>query len=90
VFWWRFVFRVIIGAKIIYQSFLLRKPNRIACYYFAFSIKEIINTLVFIANQTIFISLIFAALLQAVYNLVFNTKNTQIINSRLISILSLK
>jgi hypothetical protein len=45
------------------------------CYYFALSIKENINTLVLIAKQTIFIGLVFAAFLQAVYNLVFSTKN---------------
>jgi hypothetical protein len=61
-----------------------------ACYYFAFSIKENIDTLVFITKQIIFISLVFAIFLQAVYNLIFSTKNTQIINSRLIFILSLE
>jgi hypothetical protein len=66
------------------------KPNRITCYYFAFSVKENTNTLAFITKQIILISLVFAAFLQAVYNLVFSTKSTQIINNKLISILSLK
>jgi hypothetical protein len=60
------------------------------CYYFALSIKENINTLALIAKQTIFIGLVFAVFLQAVYSLVFGTKNMQIIDSRLISMLSLE
>jgi hypothetical protein len=70
--------------------FFFCKPNRIACYYFAFSIKENIDTLALIAKQIILISLVFAVFLQAVYSLVFGTKNTQIINNKLISILSLE
>jgi hypothetical protein len=58
------------------NCFFFRKPNRITYYYFAFSIKENIDTLALIAKQTILISLVFAAFLQAVYNLVFGTKNT--------------
>jgi hypothetical protein len=61
-----------------------------ACYYFALSVKENIDTLVLIAKQTILIGLVFAAFLQVVYSLVFSTKNTQIINSRLISMPSLE
>jgi hypothetical protein len=60
------------------------------CYYFALSVKENIDTLALIAKQIIFISLVFAMFLQAVHSLVFSTKNTQIIDSRLISILSLE
>jgi hypothetical protein len=59
-------------------------------YYFAFSVKENTDTLAFITKQTILIGLVFAAFLQAVYSLVFGTKNTQIINSKLISMLSLE
>jgi hypothetical protein len=61
-----------------------------ACYYFALSIKKNINTLALIAKQTILIGLVFAVFLQTVYNLVFSTKNIQIINNKLISILSLE
>jgi hypothetical protein len=60
------------------------------CYYFALSVKENINTLALITKQIILISFVFATFLQAVYNLVFSTKNTQIINNKLISILSLE
>jgi hypothetical protein len=60
------------------------------CYYFALSIKENIDTLAFIAKQTTFIGLVFATFLQAVHSLVFGTKSTQMINSRLISIPSLE
>jgi hypothetical protein len=46
-----------------------------AYYYFALNIKENTDTLALIAKQTIFISFVFAMFLQAVYNLVFSTKN---------------
>jgi hypothetical protein len=61
-----------------------------SCYYFALSVKENTNTLAFIAKQTILIGFVFAVFLQVVHSLVFSTKITQIIDNRLISILSLE